>query len=319
MNLAHLHLLLNHFPTIGFGIGLGLFVISLITRNLDLKRASLVILFLIAVIAIPTYMTGAAALDTLCERVNGMLKCPDGLSLTQIQKHEDWALLAYSVMELTGFIAWLALWQMRRTTKLGMSSAAAILLLAVISFGLMAVAANLGGDIRHPEIQSAEESAAAQTERVPIARSIGSFVVGKTWLWPACESLHFVGLCLLFVTVLIVNLRMLGLARSLSFAAVYQTLPLGMFGFGINLLTGMMFFLGAPQQYVSNVEFHRKIIFVVLAGINVLYFMLFDKPWKVGPGDDAPLSTKLAAAAALVLWVGVLYYGEMLPFLGNAF
>ena len=67
-NLAHIHLLLNHFPTIGFGIGLGLFLVGLFGKNTELKRASLVILFLIAVIAIPTYVSGAAALDKLCER-----------------------------------------------------------------------------------------------------------------------------------------------------------------------------------------------------------------------------------------------------------
>ena len=69
MNLAHLHLLLNHFPTIGFGIGIGLFFVSLFAKSEELKRASLVILFLIAVIAIPTYLTGAAALDKICDRV----------------------------------------------------------------------------------------------------------------------------------------------------------------------------------------------------------------------------------------------------------
>jgi len=320
MNLAHIHLLLNHFPTIGFGIGLALLLVSFFSRSEDLKRASLVILFLIAVIAIPTYLTGAAALDKICERVSGEIKCPPELSLTLIQEHEDWALLAFSIMEITGFVAWVGLWQMRRTSRLGTWNATAVLLLAIITFGVMSVAANEGGNIRHPEIQSAEDIAAAKAaDRVPVARAIGSYVISKTWLWPACETLHFVGLCLLFITVLFVNLRMLGLAKSLSFPAVYQLLPLGMLGFGINLLTGMMFFLASPQQYVNNVEFHRKIILVLLAGINVLYFMLFDKAWGVRAGDNAPISSKLAAAMSLVLWVGILYYGEMLPFLGNSF
>jgi hypothetical protein len=320
MNLAHLHLLLNHFPTIGFGIGIGLFFVSLFAKSEELKRASLVILFLIAVIAIPTYLSGAAALDKICDRVNGAIKCPPDLSLTLIQEHEDWALLAFSIMEITGFFAFIGLWQMRRTPKLATWNATAILLLAVITFGVMSIAANEGGRIRHPEIQSAEDIATAQAaSRVPTARAIGAFVISKTWLWPACETLHFVGLSLLFVSVLFINLRVLGLAKSVSFAAVYQLLPLGILGFGINLLTGMMFFLAAPQQYVNNVEFHRKIVFVVLAGINVLYFMLFDKSWKVGAGEDAPTSSKVAAAISLYLWVGILYYGEMLPFLGNSF
>ena len=60
-------------------------------------------------------------------------------------------------------------------------------------------------------------------------------------------------------------------------------------------------------------------ILVVLAGINVLYFMLFDKAWKVGEGEDAPMSSKFVAATSIILWVGILYYGNMLPFLGNSF
>jgi hypothetical protein len=320
MNLAHIHLLLNHFPTIGFGLGLGLFFVSLFAKNEELKRASLVILFVIAVIAIPTYLSGAAALDKLCERVGGVIKCPPGLSLTLIQEHEDWALLAFSLMEITGFFAFIGIWQMRRTPKLQAWNATVILLLAIISFGVMSIAATEGGRIRHPEIQSAEDIATAQAaDRVPTARAIGAFVISKTWLWPTCETLHFVGLCLLFVAVIFVNLRVLGLITSVSFAAVYQLLPLGILGFGINLVTGMLFFLAAPQQYVNNVEFHRKMIFVVLAGFNVLYFMLFDKAWKLGAGEDAPVSSKVAAAISIYLWVGILYYGEMLPFLGNSF
>ena len=320
MNLAHIHLLLNHFPTIGFGIGLGLFLVGLFAKSEELKRASLVILFLIAVIALPTYFSGPAALDKICDRVNGAIKCPPGLSLAMIQEHEDWALLAFVVMEVTGFFAWMGLWQLRRTPKLGTWNTAAVLLLAIVTFSLMSVAANKGGEIRHPEIMAASDAAAEQAElHSPIARDIGAFVISKTWVWPACETLHFVGLCLLFVTVLLVNLRMLGFAKALPFSALYQMLPLGILGFSINLATGMMFFLAAPQQYINNVEFHRKVVFIVLAGINVLYFMLFDKAWKVEAGADAPMSSKIAAAVSLYLWVGVLYYGNMLPFLGNSF
>jgi hypothetical protein len=59
--------------------------------------------------------------------------------------------------------------------------------------------------------------------------------------------------------------------------------------------------------------------FVFLAGINVLYFMFFDEPWLVGPGADAKPRTKIVAASALCLWIGVMYMGRMLAFIGNAF
>ncbi|MNC91288.1 hypothetical protein D3C83_75210 [compost metagenome] len=63
----------------------------------------------------------------------------------------------------------------------------------------------------------------------------------RTWLWPASESLHFIGMWLLFGIVLFVNLRMLGLFRSWSFAAVHRLLPWAALGFAMNTITGMGF------------------------------------------------------------------------------
>jgi hypothetical protein len=124
---------------------------------------------------------------------------------------------------------------------------------------------------------------------------------------------------LLFAVVLIVDLRMLGMAKSVSFAALYQLLPFGMLGFTVNLITGMMFFISTPGQYTKGYAFAWKMVFVVLGGINVLYFMLFDEPWRVGTGDDAPLTSKLVAASAIIVWIGVLFWGHMLPFIGQSF
>jgi uncharacterized membrane protein len=317
MNLAHVHLLLNHFPTIGFGIGIALYVASIIGKKDDLKRASLVILFLIAAVAIPTYMSGNAAEEVLKDK---------GVSSTAIRAHEDAALWAFIVMEITGFLAWLSLWQYRVIRRVPGWTTPVILLLSLMSFAAMARTANLGGEIRHPEIASADGTpaaaappAAADPEAEGTARAFGSFVTGHTYVWPSCETLHFVGLSILFTVVLLVDLRMLGVAKRISFSALYQLLPLGMLGFALNLVTGMFFFIGAPQQYTKNPVFYWKMIFVILAAMNVLYFMLLDEPWTVGSEDEAPFGAKVMAASAIFLWVGILFFGHMLPFLGNAF
>ena len=311
MNLAHVHLLLNHFPTIGFGIGIALYVAAMIGKKDDLKRASLVILFLIAAVAIPTYMSGNAAEEVLKDK---------GVSSSAIRAHEDAALWAFVVMEITGFLAWLSLWQYRVVRRVPGWTTPVILILSLMSFAAMARTANLGGEIRHPEIASAPpEAAAANPEATGTARDFGNFVTGHTYVWPSCETLHFVGLSILFTVVLLVDLRMLGMAKRISFAALYQLLPLGMLGFALNLVTGMFFFIGAPQQYTKNPIFYWKMIFVVLAALNVLYFMLLDEPWTVGSEDEAPFGAKVMAASAIFLWIGILIFGHMLPFLGNAF
>ena len=319
MNLAHVHLLLNHFPTIAFGIGLGLFLVALVRKSEELRRASLVIFFLIAAISIPTYFSGNGAEELVRDR-------PD-ISVAAIRVHEDAALLAFIFMEITGFISWLALWQFRLISRTPGWSLPAILVLSAITFGFMARAANLGGAIHHPEIevgtQTANNGDTGTNGDTPVptgvARSIGAFVNAHTWVWPSCETLHFVGLSILFTVVLIVDLRMLGMAKSVSFSALYQLLPLGMLGFSINLLTGMMFFVATPEQYTKNVAFYWKVAFIIIAAFNVLYFMLLDEAWEVGPGDDASVMAKVAAASAIFLWIGVLFWGHMLPFIGNSF
>src|SRR5579872_3603863 len=105
MNLAHVHLLLNHFPTIGFGIALLLYIAAIIGKKDDLHRASLVLFFLIAAVAIPTYMSGNAAEE--------VIKKQAGVADSAIRAHEDAALQGFIIMEITGFLAWLALWQYR--------------------------------------------------------------------------------------------------------------------------------------------------------------------------------------------------------------
>ena len=310
MNLAHIHLLLYHFPTVGFAIGLGLLALAVVAKKDELKRASLVVLFLIALITIATYLSGNAAQSALQDRTD--------LSQAAIREHEGAAFWGYVFMEITGFMAWLGLWYFRIVKRVANWNVAAVLILGVLSLSVMIRAANLGGEIRHPEILPA--GAVPDEAKVKdIARSIGLFVNSHSWVWPTCETIHFIGLSLLFSVVLIVDLRLLGMAKKFSYAALYQLLPLGILGFAMNLATGMVFFIAAPEQYVKNISFHWKILFVMLAGINALYFMLVDEPWAIGPGDDAPAFAKFAAASAIFLWVGVLFFGHMLPFLGNAF
>jgi len=65
VNLAHLHLLLNHVPTVGSVVALGLLLLALVRRDEPLKLVGLEVLFAIAVLTLPAYMTGVAAFQKL--------------------------------------------------------------------------------------------------------------------------------------------------------------------------------------------------------------------------------------------------------------
>src|SRR5580692_11821883 len=146
MDLTHIHLLLNHFPTIGYIIGGGLFVLSLIMKSDDLKLASLVVLLGIALLAIPTYMSGNGAQDAI--------KALPGVPKSMMAAHEGAAFVAIAFMEFTGAFAWLGLWQFRRLARVPGWNLAVILVLTLVSVGLMTRASNLGGEIRHAEIRA---------------------------------------------------------------------------------------------------------------------------------------------------------------------
>ena len=90
-------------------------------------------------------------------------------------------------------------------------------------------------------------------------------------------------------------------------------------GFGLNLITGMLFFIAAASQYTENIAFYWKVVFLALAGAHFLYLTVFDRTWTLSPGQEAPALDKLVAASGIGAWVGVIYWGRMLPFIGNAF
>jgi len=322
MDLSHLHLLLNHFPTVGMVVGLGLFLFSLLLKSDDLKRASLVIFVGIALLAIPTFVTGNAAQSVICQAKPDDPCADPNVSKARIEAHEGAALQGLAAMVVLGAFAWLGLWQYRRMSRVAAWNLAVILLLALATFGLMANAANIGGEIRHPEIRDVPWNLTYDQTVAPmgrLGREAGLFVTGKTWMWPACETLHFIGLSLLIGVVLAIDLRMLGVMKNVSFPSLHRLLPWAILGFGLNTVTGMAFFLGLPTQYTGNIAFYWKLVLVLLAGTNALFLTMLDGAWDLRVGEDASFTLKFVAGSALVLWVGVMYFGSMLPFIGNSF
>jgi hypothetical protein len=317
--------------------------------------------FLIAAVTIATYTSGSAA-EAWLRGTSPKPEFPINVMPAAIREHEDAALWATALMELTGFFSWLALWQWKSVKRLPAWNTPLVLVLSLLSFVAMSRTAYLGGhihhveirpdvvdrhnaclalvdqEVKHPgsvpnapencswqaavdEIKAAPDAAtdAAGAAAPNMARQLGDFVIGHTWMWPTLETLHFVGLCMLFTVVLIVNLRLLGFIKIVPVSAVYQMLPIGMIGFAVNLVTGMLFFVGIPSQYNANPVFYWKIVFVLLGGLNVMYFMLVDDAWRTTSGRDVSAGPRIAAASAIFIWVAVLYCGHMLPFIGNAF
>lgn len=143
-----------------------------------------------------------------------------------------------------------------------------------------------------------------------------SALMRTQWAWPVCESLHFAGLSMLFGTIGMFDLRLLGVANQVPIAALHRLVPWGVAGFLLNVSTGAMFLMTEPDQYILNPSFHLKMLFMTLAGLNVLafYLTMFRGVKTVGAGEQAPRSAKMVAVASLFLWTGVIVCGRLLTF-----
>jgi hypothetical protein len=310
---THLHLLLNHFPTIGFIIGLSLFVLALIAKSDHLKMGS---------------PRGARRHlhrhhSHLHHRQRGgrgdlHRHQPAGsvsrrvTSRSLIEQHEGAALWALLFMVVTGGFAWLGLWQWQRFGAMAKWNHLVVLGMGVVTLATVSRAAALGGEIRHPEIRVTADSSTKA-----FGRLAGDFISNTPWTWVTAETLHFIGLTLLLGVLTLILFKVLGIIPTLTYNALDRLLPWAILGFGLNVVTGMAFFAAAPYQYIHNVAFYYKLAFIMAAGLITLLYT-FDPTWD--PQGRAGVGrSKLLASAALFLWVGVMFWGSMLPFIGNAF
>ena len=79
------------------------------------------------------------------------------------------------------------------------------------------------------------------------------------------------GLALLIGTVGLFDLRMMGLAKGIPMSALHKLVPWGVAGYALNVMTGVMFVMSEPDQYLFNPAFQIKLVLMGIAGINVLF------------------------------------------------
>lgn len=149
-------------------------------------------------------------------------------------------------------------------------------------------------------------------EQTPLAVAIAR----SNWLFPAIETVHVIALTLTIGTVLILDLRLLGLA---SIAQAHdalrrEVLPWTWGAFAVAVLSGALMFVSQASGYAANGAFRFKMALILLAGLNVFVFETI-----VGRDDSAweravPAGAKCAAGLSLVLWIAAVFFGRRIGF-----
>jgi uncharacterized membrane protein len=303
---SHAHMILNHFPTVGFVFTLGFYIIALVMNNIVMKRVSLVFFVICTVLVIPTYVTGNASMWQVTDPVI------PGISKAVINAHRDMALATLFTVAFTGVIAWIELWRFRHLGHFSNRSLYAVLAFGIITLAVMAETGHRGGQINHPEIRVATDILPTDPTAGWTA-NIELLINHVIWFVP-WQTVHFFGFSLVFGTALAISLRILGFWKSVSFASVHRLLPIGVFGVVMNVFTGMLILQADSSRYLNEITFVPKIIFLTIGAIAVLYYSVSEPLWKVQPGEDAPMGAKWIASLVLASWAIVIMGGRLLPY-----
>lgn len=154
-------------------------------------------------------------------------------------------------------------------------------------------------------------------QELPLAAAVRGDTPGTEWLFPIVETCHVLTLTVVFGSIVMVDLRLLGwTSRGTSISRLTEeTLPWTWTAWVLAAITGSMLFISKAVTYAGNFEFRLKFICMALAGVNMLVFH-FGAYRRVADWDrdTPPAAARLAGALSLAFWIAVIFFGRWVGF-----
>ena len=141
------------------------------------------------------------------------------------------------------------------------------------------------------------------------ASALGVLARSEGWTYAIANTLHILGVAMLFGAILAYDLRVLGAVRALPLSAVAALLlPIARLGFGIAALSGVLLLAADASHVALNPAFQVKAVLISLALLNVLAFHVLAR-------HDGGGVLRASAAASLALWPAVIACGRLIAYL----
>jgi hypothetical protein len=137
------------------------------------------------------------------------------------------------------------------------------------------------------------------------------------WLFPTIETVHVFALVLVVGSIMTVDLRLLGVAnRDRPFTKLAgEMLPWTWVAFVVAAFAGLLMFTSKAVVYFNNIPFRLKMLCLILAGCNMLWFhwagMRHVRDWDLG---IPPRGARFAGGASLLLWTVIVAAGRWIGF-----
>lgn len=140
----------------------------------------------------------------------------------------------------------------------------------------------------------------------------------SVWLFGVTETIHTLGIVLVAGTIMLVDLRLLGLGlrREPVSDVVPRIVPWTLSGFALMLFTGGWIFTSEASKLYRSTAFRIKIALLLLAGLNALMFHLtvYRDASEWDRNLPIPLRARLAGLLSLLLWIGIIAAGRAIAY-----
>jgi uncharacterized membrane protein len=148
--------------------------------------------------------------------------------------------------------------------------------------------------------------------------SLAVAIAESEWLFPTIETVHVLSLTMVFGSIAMLDLRLLGLANRTSGVRQLseEILPWTWTAFVIAAISGVLMFISAATKYFDNIPFRIKILLLALAGLNMAVFQMTGYRSVAAWNDDVktPRVARIAAGVSMALWIGVVFAGRWIGF-----
>jgi hypothetical protein len=149
------------------------------------------------------------------------------------------------------------------------------------------------------------------------ASGVARWMREALWAYPAVEAVHIIALGTLFGSILVVDLRLLGLSRDVSASRLARhALPWTVGAFLLAMITGLLMFTAHAEDFLTNGVFLLKMSLILAAGANA--GMLHTGAFRtVGQWDTAmlpPPGVRVAAGLSIAIWIAVIACGRLLAY-----
>ena len=153
------------------------------------------------------------------------------------------------------------------------------------------------------------------------ASGLGQAMRQWLWLYPAVEIVHIVGIGLLFGSIVVFDLRLLGFSRNIPVKRLAShVLPWSAGSFLLIVPSGLLMFTAHASEFIESEVFVIKMLLILAAGVNAgLFHTITFRTADVWDSDEMrklppPPSARLAGALSLLIWISVIACGRLLAY-----